>query len=338
MAFIKLSRDNFYHNLNQLALKAGSVRNLAVVLKDNAYGHGLEPMATMAAEFGIREAVVVSNAEADRIAGLFDNVLVLGDLPRVIDGVSYAVSKLETLRRIDPAVKVELKVDTGMHRNGVRMHELPEALHLVKTRGINLFGLMTHYRSADEMTSEYFWQKKNFERAKEELARAGFGGIRFHSHNSAALLRCGNFDETIARVGIAMYGYDPLPTGFAPTELRPVLSLWARRASTRDLERGERIGYGGDYVAERAMRISTYDLGYGDGWPRGEASSPYVTEDGRTILGRVSMDFLSCEGEEETICVMRDAARAARHFGTIPYEMTTALMPTVPRNVVEEEG
>lgn len=338
MAFIKLSRDNFYHNLNQLALKAGSVRNLAVVLKDNAYGHGLEPMATMAAEFGIREAVVVSNAEADRIAGLFDNVLVLGDLPRVIDGVSYAVSKLETLRRIDPAVKVELKVDTGMHRNGVRMHELPEALHLVKTRGINLFGLMTHYRSADEMTSEYFWQKKNFERAKEELARAGFGGIRFHSHNSAALLRCGNFDETIARVGIAMYGYDPLPTGFAPTELRPVLSLWARRASTRDLERGERIGYGGDYVAERAMRVSTYDLGYGDGWPRGEASSPYVTEDGRTILGRVSMDFLSCEGEEETICVMRDAARAARHFGTIPYEMTTALMPTVPRNVVEEEG
>ncbi|WP_292660805.1 alanine racemase [Nitratifractor sp.] len=338
MAFIKLSRDNFYHNLNQLALKAGSVRNLAVVLKDNAYGHGLEPMATMAAEFGIREAVVVSNAEADRIAGLFDNVLVLGDLPRVIDGVSYAVSKLETLRRIDPAVKVELKVDTGMHRNGVRMHELPEALHIIKERGINLFGLMTHYRSADEMTSEYFWQKKNFERAKEELARAGFGGIRFHSHNSAALLRCGNFDETIARVGIAMYGYDPLPTGFAPTELRPVLSLWARRASTRDLERGERIGYGGDYVAERAMRVSTYDLGYGDGWPRGEASSPYVTEDGRTILGRVSMDFLSCEGEEETICVMRDAARAARHFGTIPYEMTTALMPTVPRNVVEEEG
>lgn len=338
MAFIQLSKDNFYHNLNQLALKAGSLRKLAVVLKDNAYGHGLEPMAKMAAKFGVCEAVVASNGEADRIAGLFDNVLVLGDVPRAMDGVSYAVSELEALRRIDPAVNVELKVDTGMHRNGLRMGELPEALRIVKERRINLFGVMTHYRSADEMTSEYFWQKKNFERAKEELARAGFGGIRCHSHNSAALLRCGNFDETIARVGIAMYGYDPLPAGFSSIALRPVLSLWARRASTRDLERGERIGYGGDYVAERAMRVSTYDLGYGDGWPRGEASSPYVTEDGRTILGRVSMDFVSCEGKEETICIMRDAARAARHFGTIPYEMTTALMSTLPRIVVEERA
>ena len=81
--------------------------------------------------------------------------------------------------------------------------------------------------------------------------------------------------------------------------------------------------------------VSTYDLGYGGGWPRGDAAHPYLTEEGLPILGRVSMDFVSLEGEKEEVCIMADARRAARHFGTICYEMTTALMPTIPREVKE---
>jgi alanine racemase len=185
------------------------------------------------------------------------------------------------------------------------------------------------------MTSEYFWQKKNFRRVKERVKEAGFSP-RFHSHNSAALLRCQSFDEDLARVGIAIYGYNTLPEGFDPVELRPVLSLWARRVSSRNLQAGARIGYGGSYAAPRAMRVSTYDLGYGDGWPRGDTAEPYVTEEGKPFLGRVSMDFVSIEGERERICIMADARRAARHYGTICYEMTTALMPSIPRIVKEK--
>jgi alanine racemase len=231
-------------------------------------------------------------------------------------------------------VKVELKVDTGMHRNGIPMEALEEDLAIVRRRGLTLFGVMTHYRSADEMTSEYFWQKKNFEEVRERVRQAGFFP-RFHSHNSAALLRSNSFDEDLARVGIAIYGYNTLPGGFDPVELRPVLSLWARRASTRRLPAGARIGYGGSYTTSRPMTVSTYDLGYGDGWPRGDASDPYLTEEGLPILGRVSMDFVTLEGERETVCIKADARRAARHFGTICYEMTTALMATIPREVKE---
>jgi len=334
MAFIEINKVNFYHNLSQLALKAGSKERLAVVLKDNAYGHGLEVMAALSAEFGICQAVVVSNREAERIREHFDNILVLGDIPTVDAQLSYAVSELSQLRQIESQVKIELKIDTGMHRNGIRMNQITEALEIVKKRRLRLFGVMTHYRSADELTSEYYWQKKNFDRVREQVRRAGFEAVRFHSHNSAALLRCQNFDEDIARTGIAIYGYNTLPEGFERIELRPVLSLWARRSSTRRLHAGERVGYGGEFVAERAMTISTYNLGYGDGWPRGEASSPYRTEEGREILGRVSMDFISLEGEAETICIMENAAKAAKHFGTIPYEITTALMPEIPREVV----
>lgn len=337
MAYIELNRKNFYHNLDQLVLKAGAKERVAVVLKDNAYGHGLEETAQMAAEYGIVEAVVADNDEALRIRDLFRNTLVLGDTPRVDEKLSYAIPETERLEAIDPDVKVELKVDTGMHRNGIDIDEVDRALDLVRKRGIRLFGVMTHYRSADELTSEFFWQKRNFESVKRRVHEAGFGTARFHSCNSAALLRSKEFDETIARVGIAIYGFDTLPESFDRTDLRPVLSLWARRNSRRTLRPGQRVGYGGEFTASETMRVSTYDLGYGDGWPRGDAAHPYITEEGRKILGRVSMDYLSLETEEETVCIMRDAARAARHFGTIPYEITTALQPTLPRKIREEQ-
>ena len=335
MATIELSRENFYHNLSQLALKAGGRERLAVVLKDNAYGHGLELMARMAHEYGIKEAVVISNEEAERIRELFDNILVLGDAPRVDEKLSYAISTLASLESLDPGVKLELKVDTGMHRNGIMLAELETALSIIKRRRLHLFGVMTHYRSADELTGEYYWQKKRFESVRRKVREAGFSSARFHSHNSAGLLRSQTFDEAIARVGIAIYGYNPLPKGFDAVELRPVLSLWARRASTRRLRPGERVGYGGVFTAPEEMTVSTYDLGYGDGWPRGDAERPYRTAEGLPILGRVSMDFLSLEGDREQVCIMEDARRAAEHFTTIPYEMTTALMPTIPRMIKE---
>ncbi len=336
MAYIELSQENFYHNLDELALKTGAKSKIAVVLKDNAYGHGLEEMAQMAAKYGIKEAVVADNDEALRIRELFNNILVLGDTPRVDERLSYAIPELESLRHIDPEVKVELKVDTGMHRNGISVGEVDEALNLITDRGIRLFGVMTHYRSADELTSEFFWQKKTFASVKSRVRQAGFDTVRFHSCNSAALLRSENFDEAIARVGIAIYGFDTLPEGFKKTDLRPVLSLWARRASRRTLRPGQRVGYGGEFTAPKTMKVSTYDLGYGDGWPRGDAQVPYVTEEGHKILGRVSMDYLSLEGEAEEVCIMRDAARAARYFRTIPYEMTTALQPTLSRRIRKE--
>ncbi len=333
MAFIKINKDNFFHNLNQLALKAGSKERLAVVLKDNAYGHGLEIIASLAAEFGIREAVVITSDEAGVIKGYFDKILVLNDTPFADEKLSFAITDLRRLEDIAENVSIELKVDTGMHRNGIVMDDLSKALEIVKERNLKLIGVMTHYRSADVLSSELKWQQKNFERVKQEVRDAGFD-VRFHSHNSAALLRSKSFDEDIARVGIAIYGYNELPDIYDPIELRPVLSLHAKRTSTRLLKAGERVGYGGDFTALREMTVSTYDMGYGDGWMRGDSTNPYITADGLPLLGRVSMDFVSIEGDADEVCIMDDAQKAAKHFGTISYEMTTMLSPLITRIVV----
>ena len=334
MAFIHIHKNNFYHNLNQLALKAGSKERLAVVLKDNAYGHGLTIMAKLAAEYGITQAVVISVEEAERIRSYFDQILILNGTPLPDETFSFAVTDLRQLVTLDPAARIELKVDTGMHRNGIAMEELEEAIEIIRDRELGLVGVMTHYRSADVLSSEWLWQKENFETVKHTVRSSGFNDVRFHSHNSASLLRSKHFDEDLARVGIAIYGYNELPGVYDPVVLQPVLSLHARRTSTRQLTAGARIGYGGDHTVSEATTVSTYDLGYGDGWLRGDATRPYVTAEGVPILGRVSMDFISLTGDREVVCVMDNAQAAAHHFGTISYELTTMLSSSISREVI----
>ncbi len=334
MAYIKINKKNLYHNLNQIALKAGSIDKVAVVLKDNAYGHGIEIVAQLSSEFGIKQAVVVSPTEAMQVRDYFDHVLVLNGTPFADNKISFAITNIRSLRDIASGSKIELKVDTGMHRNGISMDEMKEALSLIKKRGIDLIGVMTHFKSADELGSELYWQKKNFDNVKQMVMEAGFKNIRFHSHNSAAILRAKHFSEDIVRAGIAIYGYNELPDSYDKIELKPVLSLYAKCRSTRKLKEGQRVGYGGDFMADKDMIVSTYDLGYGDGWLRGDSDSPYVTVEELPILGRVSMDFISLESEKDEICVMDDAKKAAKHFGTISYEMTTMLSKDIDRVVI----
>ena len=334
MAFIKINKQNFYHNLNQIALKTGSVEKIAIVLKDNAYGHGLELMGRLASEFGIKHAVVRKTVEAALIKPLFETILVLGDSIIKDDVYSFAINTLEDIKQAQKGAKVELKVDTGMHRNGIALDELDEALDLIKEQGLNLTGVMTHYRSADELSSELFWQQKQFEVVKQKVKEAGFTEVRVHSHNSAAILRMKSFDEDLVRVGIGAYGYNELPDPFDEVALRPVLSLHAKKISNRTLKAGERIGYGGDFIVADEMTVSTYDLGYGDGWCRGDAQKPYITGEGLPVLGRVSMDFISLASEQDEVCVMNDAQEAAKQLGTISYEITTALSVEIPKEVI----
>ncbi len=333
MATIKISKNNLYHNLNKLALKSGSKNKIAAVLKDNAYGHGIELIAKLTSDWGIEQAVVVSNEEATKVSHLFKNTLVLNDTPINNPKLSYAITEIKALKNAPKGAKLELKVDTGMHRNGILINELKEALNIIKANDLNLYGVFTHYRSADEFSSEFAWQKANFEEVKTIVKQSSIDEVRFHSHNSASLLRCKSFSEDLARVGIAMYGYNELPTPLEQIELKPILSLWAKRSSTRELKKGQRVGYGGDFVTKKDMIISTYDIGYGDGLFRGNSQNPLIIKDGLPILGRVSMDFISIESTKEEICIFDNAKEVAKHFNTISYEITTNLKSRIKREV-----
>jgi alanine racemase len=335
MAFIKINKQNFFHNLSQFTLKTGSKDSIAMVLKDNAYGHGLELMAKLSQEFGLTQAVVRTYHEATIIKPYLKQILVLSDQAIIDDHCSFVLNSLDNIDNAKKGSKVELKVDTGMHRNGIAMSELNMALKKIKEKELHLVGVMTHNRSADELSSELFWQEKNFQKVKELVASIlPKVDIRFHSFNSASSLRLPCEKQDMIRLGIGAYGYSELPKIYEFLELKPVLSLWAKRISTRILKKGERVGYGGEFIAPKEMTISTYDLGYGDGWMRSNGLAPFVTAEGLPILGRVSMDYIILESTKEEVCVFDNALKAGKQLQTISYEPMTQLHGTLERIVI----
>lgn len=336
MAYIILNKNNFFNNLDIISKQTKSRDKIAIVLKDNAYGHGLLEMAEMSKEYGIKKAVVRSCDDARSVEDFFDYILVLGEIPEISKRVSakvrYTINSLEAIEKFPKNTLVELKVDSGMHRNGVLPCELREAFSRITEAGLILEGVFTHHRAADELTSEWSWQNDNFKRVKEEakiLAEEfGLAPLRFHSANSASLFRSESFDEDMARVGIASYGcLDD------SDELKPVLSLYAKKISTRELKRSQRVGYGGRFIAEQDSIVSNYDFGYGDGFLR-SMSNKFIAPNGEKQVGTISMDNSSFMAKTDEILIFDDAREAAKQAQTISYEILTSLKSYIKREIV----
>lgn len=339
MAYIKLNKNNFFNNLDIIAKHTKSIDKIALVLKDNAYGHGLLEIASLAKEYGITKAVVRSNLEAKAIEKFFDYILVLADIPTSQSSkIRYTINNIEQIEKFSPHTKVELKVDSGMHRNGISFDELQSAFEKIKKANLALEGIFTHHRSADELSSEWFWQKQNFKKIKEESLRLakiyGFDTMRFHSSNSAALFRESFFDEDMARVGIAAYGCLELPKSLDVEGFKSVLSLWASKNSQRVLSEGKRVGYGGEGEIVKDGVVSNYDFGYGDGFFRLCTKEGYKTPDGIAIVGRISMDSSSFLSDKEELLIFDDARAVAKYAQTISYEVLTSLKSYIKREIV----
>lgn len=341
MAHIEIRKENYHHNLAYLSQRAGGMHKIMAVLKDNAYGHGLEIMAGLACDFGVRRAAVKTFQEALRIQGLFEEVLILADHPHtkpLPQGVSMGIHELEALEKCHPNSDIHINIDTGMHRNGIAISQIKDSLRISKKNSLHVKGVYAHFRSADELSGEWFWQKSRFEACKEIIHETikdlDLPMPKFHSCNSAGLLRNStHITDDYARVGIASYGYTHMPKVFGKHDLRPVMALYAKRLSSRDLYENERIGYAGVYKASKKMKVSTYDIGYGDGFFRYDGFGSLILNN-KEVLGRVSMDSMSIASGEDEICLFEDAHYLADHFNTITYDVITKLSSDLPRVVV----
>jgi alanine racemase len=335
MAYITLSKENYFHNLQLLSNKLGGKEKLAVVLKDNAYGHGLLEMASLAKAYGVQKAIVRNFQEARRIEGMFPFIMILvPDMQEEAGDFSLVINSLEILSKTPLGTKIHLKVDSGMHRNGIMIGEMEEAFIMIEKQGLVLEGVMTHFRSADELNTELFWQMKVWKDIKEKsLALVKKYGLKeplFHSANSATLLRLENYHDDFARCGIATYGYDD----FSQTPLKPLLTLWAEKIATRTLKKGQAVGYGGVGVSHHDMVVTTYDVGYADGFFRYRGDANLSTLEGHKILGRVSMDNISIESEASKVALFCDAKALAEYHNTIVYDVLVKLSSLLKRRVV----
>ena len=338
MPYITLNKNNFFNNLDIIKQQTKDINKIALVLKDNAYGHGLLEIASLAKEYGVKKAVVRTYEEALHVENYFEYILILADFPKKYnDKFRYTINDIKAINKFPKNTKIELKVDTLMHRNGIPTCKLKNAFGSIKKAGLILEAVFTHHRSADELTSEFFTQNDIFKTIKKQSSKLalefGFTKLRFHSANSASLFRDQNFEEDMARVGIAAYGCLELPKALHVEGFKSVLSLYANKISSRKLKKGECVGYGATFTSQKEITLSNYDFGYADGFMRYNSNN-YVTPNNEKLVGRVSMDNSSFISDKDEILIFDDARKIAKSSKTISYEVLTSLKSHIKKEIV----
>jgi len=337
MAYCLINKSNYFYNLSQVEKRIDKDK-IAVVIKNNAYGHGILEIGKLANEYGIKHAIVCTIEEASVVSHLFETILVLQDSPKdkVPDNLIITINSLNDINKIPKGTKIEIEVDTGMHRNGILTEELDLALKLIIESDLILNGVFTHFSNAYLNDKSLAIQKQVFDDIRNTIKSDNrfSDKIRFHCCASSSLFRLDNFDYDIARVGIATYGYISLPDVYKKPKLKPVLSLWAEKITSKTVVKGGSIGYGQTYTANEDIRVSTYDIGYGDGFMRLDQNKKSSIYDGREILGIVSMNSFTTFGIDEAVCVFNDAEKYSKVHNTIIYEIISNINPKIRKEIV----
>jgi alanine racemase len=340
LSFITISRENYFYNLSEIEKKVANKNQIAVVLKDNAYGHGLKEIATLSKEFGIEKAVVRNLREAKTISEFFSYILILA--PSEIEereNFFYTINSIKDIERYSKTANIELKVDTGMHRLGVSPLQLKFALNQIRAKGLNLRGFFTHFRDADEVSTSLYTQRELFKNLKESVLEF-FPDIHTHSNNSAGLFRTGEIvEDEIVRVGISSYGYLRGDKSLKFPKLKPVLSLFANKVGElKNSQSHFRVGYGGISEVGSGNRLSTYDIGYADGFRRLSdeviKNEVFKTPNGSRVFGKVSMDSTIFNCRDETLEIFNNTEELAKIFGTIDYEVLVTLSERIERKII----
>jgi alanine racemase len=288
------------------------------VVKADAYGHGMVPVARVLATAGADALCVATLDEAIVLqeAGLTAPVLVLYPVPpdgaveAARRGITIAAGGLTMLDDILAAVvaagvadrlSIELEIETGLGRGGLAPESVVAVARRILVSGARISGVWSHLQEAEvgEITTE---QVARFEAALQRLATAGIGVPRRHLAASAALLLRATPRYDAVRPGLATYGLIPdelaagdtdvVPLDPAAGALRPVLSLHARPVRVTDLPAGHGVSYGPTWRAERPSRIATLPIGYGDGWSRAMSNNGEALVRGVRVpvVGNVAMD------------------------------------------------
>jgi len=350
--------DALAHNLRVLRGPLGC--QLWGVVKADAYGHGLVPVARRLEAEGV-EGLCVALVEEGltlRAAGVTVPILVLnaayGDqhaavLQAELTPVIWTPDHVERFLAAAPPerpVAVHLKVDTGMGRLGVPLAELPALLeHLARHPRLHVAGLMTHLSSADSDAAATHGQLRGFEQAITQVRARGHRPALVHAANSAGALCFPASHHSMVRVGLSLYGVPPVP-GQGP-DLWPVMRWETAIVSLRRLPAGAPVGYDRTFHTRRESVIATVPLGYADGLHVAASNRASMLVGGVpcAVVGRVSMDLTTVDvtavpgvavgdgvvvlGEQgEQALTAHDLARAS---GTIAYEVLTSVSARVPR-------
>ena len=359
--------------LREARIDLGAVRsNLAVlrelaapaltmaVVKANAYGHGALGVAQAAVDAGadwlgvadLDEALALRSAgvEAPMLAWLHGDETDFA--PAVEAGIDLGISSLAQLERAAASgddVVVQLKLNTGLSRNGFEGADAPAAfVRAVELEGegrLRVRGIFSHLSNTSRGDDDA--QLAEFTRLLDAAAAAGLTPDLRHIASTEAAITRPDLRFDMVRVGIGLYG---LPAadgiGVASLGLRPVMELAGTIAAVRRVPPGSGISYGFTHRTERETTLALVPLGYADGVPRHASNRAQVSIGGARypVVGRIAMDQFLVDVGDDTVTVgdrvvlWGDGATGvpsvedwASWADTINYEIVTRVGPRVPR-------
>jgi alanine racemase len=305
---VLISKNNLLHNLEQYREQYPDLL-FAPVLKSNAYGHGLVPIAQILDKEKIAFLVVDSLYEAMilRSAGIRSHILIIGytSVENIrsctIANAAFTITSLEQLRSIAKTLRApkdfHIKIDTGMHRQGILPSQFHDAISIIKACPlITMEGICSHFADADSEDDSF--TKIQIARWGESIRifKESFQSIRFfHIAATAGTFYSPQTYGNVARLGIGLYGINPSPR--AKLNLKPVLQMQSVIGSIITVPAGERVGYNLTHTLEKSATLATVPVGYFEGVDRRLSNQGGFTigECYCPIVGRVNMNITSID-------------------------------------------
>ena len=339
-------------------------QKLFAVVKANAYGHGAVCVAQEAVKVGVSGfcVAILDEALELRRAGIIQPILVLGVTPvkyallAAVNGISLTVPDLKWLQEAEPELsqnhlqlKIHLAVDSGMGRIGFSEDEefLAANNFLLNNPNFNVEGMFTHFASADSSDDTYFQsQVDRFDHFKSLLK---LKPRWIHVDNTAASVFDKKVHSDLVRFGIGIYGLNPSSNPVSPDlktviKLKPALSFVSELVQVHTIHKGQGVGYGSTYIADKDQIIGTVPVGYADGFIRKfQGFKLKVGSEYCPIVGRVCMDQLMVQLPYEmpvgtkVVLISNDPdapnsiKKAADYVDTIHYEVACLLDDRLPR-------
>jgi alanine racemase len=361
--WVEVDLDRFHANLQAVRALIGTGREILLVAKADAYGHGAREMAAAAEAIGVTQLGVATLHEGVqlRLAGCSLPIVALSPLlpseieeavasgidPTVCDD-DFAAELSRAAERAGRPVRFHVEVDTGMGRVGVREDEAEEFIARVSPLpGLRLASIYTHFPDADSADLGFARdQVQRFTALLGRLERRGLRPPRAHAANSAGTVNLPEAHFDWVRVGLVAYGVHP-PHDIAQRPLQPVMSLRSRLVQVRDLPAGATVSYARTFTASRPTRIGVVPVGYGHGysWLLSNRGQMLLGGVRVPIVGRVTMDLTMVDvtdvpgaavGDEVVLFGGQDGANIpveefAAWSETLPYEVMCTLGKRVPR-------
>ena len=321
--WIEIDSSALEHNIQQFCNLIGSTKKIAVIVKANAYGHGIIEISKLASKYGADWLGVNSLEEALllREKGINLPIILLGYVPlselqkAVENNIRLTVYNQETidkLGKITSKVKrkayLHIKLETGTHRQGIKGEDLlPFIRRIEKYHYLIIEGISTHFANIED-TTDHSYAQSQLEKFNQYLNLLKKNKIEIPIKHTACSAATILFPETyfdMARVGIGIYGLWPSKETYLsciqdkrePVSLKPVLSWKTKIIQIKEVQEGAFIGYGCTYKTTRPTRLAVLPVGYYDGYDRHLSNSSYVLVKGKRapLRGRVAMNFITVD-------------------------------------------